>query len=419
MLAATRSGMLTIVGPRAWLLAVIVLLEPAWSGELPAQDNPLRRAATINRVGRQFSGKVEKLGAGELTITGTDTQRLATKTLVDLTFHDRRPTVRAGDPLVLLADGGLLAAHVIGSSDEALSVRWEQHPTWSPFAVPLEGVRGVILSRPENTVDDARLAVRVGEHRDRHDLVLLTNGDTLTGEFQVLDERQLTLQTSGGKSTIERSSVRAVAFNSELINIEKLSDEGALVTLVDGSRFRARNLRTGALDRLGFKTLFGAELDLPLAAIASLRFLGGCATYLSDLEPAEFRFEPYFDEAWPLRRDRSVLGNPLSLRGGLYAKGLGVHSQSSVSYALAGQYRWFRATVGIDDDARGRGSARFEVLLDGKSVFRSDELTGQSPPVPLDRIDVTNVKRLTLRVTFGAGADILDHADWCDAVLVK
>ncbi|MSR59762.1 MAG: hypothetical protein EXS05_19320 [Planctomycetaceae bacterium] len=384
-----------------------------------AQDNPNRRIVTVNRAGREFSGKLLTLGGGELSVGGTETQRLATKSLVDLKFKDRPSSVQARDPLVLLADGGWLAARTIASSDEALSVRWERHPAWSPFAIALDGVRGVIFNRPENPADDARLAVRIAEHRERHDLVLLSNGDTLIGEFRGLDEQQLTLQTAAGKSAIERAGVRALAFNSELIDIERLQGEGAIVSLIDGSRFRARNLRTGALDRLGFRTLFGVDLDLPLVAVESVRFLGGCTTYLSDLEPAEYRFEPYFDEAWPLRRDRSVQGGPLSLRGGLYPKGLGVHSQSSVTYALAGQYRWFQATIGIDDDTRGQGSARFEVLLDGKSVFKSDDLTGQSPALELKRIDVSGVKTLTLRVKFGAKADIQDHADWCDAVLVK
>ena len=81
--------------------------------------------------------------------------------------------------------------------------------------------------------------------------------------------------------------------------------------------------------------------------------------------------------------------------------------------------RRFQATIGIDDDTQGKGSARFEVLVDGKSVYKSDDLTGASPPVVLDRISLVGAKTLTLRVDYGELADIQDHADWCDAMLVK
>jgi hypothetical protein len=188
---------------------------------------------------------------------------------------------------------------------------------------------------------------------------------------------------------------------------------------VDGSRLRVHDLKLGTLDRLECRTLSGVALELPLLAVDSVRFLEGCATYLSDIEPVQYRFEPFFDLQWPLRRDRSVQGGLLRLRGTTYPKGLGVHSRSEVSYRIDGQHRRFQATIGIDDDTQGKGSAVFEVLLDGKSVYKSDHLTGASPPVVLDKIVVTGAKTITLRVDFGELADIQDHADWCDAMLVK
>jgi hypothetical protein len=90
-----------------------------------------------------------------------------------------------------------------------------------------------------------------------------------------------------------------------------------------------------------------------------------------------------------------------------------------VTYRLDGKYRRFRATLGIDDAAAGQGSVTFEVLVDGTSVFRSDVLTGTSPAVALERIDLAGAKLLTLRVDYATDADIGDHADWCDALLVR
>ena len=97
----------------------------------------------------------------------------------------------------------------------------------------------------------------------------------------------------------------------------------------------------------------------------------------------------------------------------------GVHSRSTVTYRLAGKFRRFQATIGIDDSAAGRGSVVFEVLLDGKTAYKSDVLTGTSPPVAIDRLDVTGKKIMTLSVDYATDGDILDHADWCDALLIK
>jgi len=227
------------------------------------------------------------------------------------------------------------------------------------------------------------------------------------------------LQTPLGTSSIDRSGIRAMIFNPTLSNSAPLKGEGAFVSLIDGSRFRAVDLKFEALDRLRLRTMCGVSLELPFSAVESVRFLGGCATYLSDLVPVESRFEPYFDLQWPLRNDRNVSGGFLTVRGVEYPRGLGVHSQSNVTYRLDGKYRRFHAVLGVDDDARGKGSVVFEVLVDGKRLYRSDVLTGASPPVVLDRLDISAGRLLTLRVEYATLGDIQDHADWCDAMVIK
>lgn len=399
------------------ICAVLLISAPAGI----AQDNPNRQVVVSSSSGREFAGNLVSIEAGQLTVGAPEPQKLPTKSLIQLKFKNRQMLRTTTEPVVLLADGSWLTMRAVESDAETLTVRWGRYPAWDPLKLPLDTIRAVIFARPDDAAADARLWIRLMEHRDRHDLVLLNNGDTLVGQFAGLDEQSLTLETNSGKSSIDRAGLRAVAFNPELTNVEQLKSEGALVSLLDGSRFRIQSLKLGpgSLDRVECRTLFGARLNLPMLTIDSLRFLGGCATYLSDLEPAQYRFVPYFDYEWPLRRDRNVQGGPLYLRGTEYPKGLGLHSQSEVSYRLDGKYRRFQATIGIDDVTQGKGSAIFEVLLDGKSVHKTDNLTGVSPAVVLDKIDVTGAKLLTLRVDYGALADIQDHAAWCDALLVK
>ncbi|HTI51950.1 MAG TPA: NPCBM/NEW2 domain-containing protein [Planctomycetaceae bacterium] len=400
------------------LLGAIAVLLPLATPGFP-QENPNRLVSVRTQEGREFTGNLVSVGDGQLTVGTTESHRLPTRNLISLRCL-KRPSVQSPtDPLVLLSDGGFLAARVISADELSLVVRWARFPAWDPLKLPLEGVRAIIFNRSEDAATEARLWNRLAEHRARHDLVLLTNGDSLFGQISRMDEQVVTLDTAAGQSSIERAGIRAVAFNPELINVEPLKEEGALVSLVDGSRFRITKLRTGTLDRLVGRTLFAGRFELPLLTVESLRFLGGCATWLSDIEPSQYKFEPFLDYHWPWRRDRNVQGGRLALRGAEYPKGLGLHSRCEISYRLDGAYRTFQATVGIDDDTQGKGSALFEVLVDGKSAYKSGDLTGSVAAVTLERIDLTGAKTLTLRVDFGAMADVQDHADWCDAVLVK
>jgi hypothetical protein len=354
-----------------------------------------------------------------LTLGNIEQVRLKTRNLVSLKIKDRSSAFAPGDPLVILAGGDILALRPEAIDDESMTARWVRFPSWPALKLPLEAVRGLILHRPTGGQAGARLLNQLLDYRDPQDTIVMANGDTLSGEFAGLDEKRLVLETPLGKSPIDRGGIRAVNFNPTLTNTESLKGEGALLSLIDGSRFRVRDLAFGPLDRLTLRTLFGIELELPLSAIESMRFLGGCATYLSDLAPAEYKFEPFLKLDWPLRTDRNVSGGFLTLRGAEYPKGLGVHSRSSVTYRLDGKFRWLHAIVGIDDDTTGKGSVVFEVLADGKRTYKSDVLTGTSAPVPLERLDVSAVKILTLRVDYATQGDIQDHANWCDAVLIR
>jgi hypothetical protein len=158
-----------------------------------------------------------------------------------------------------------------------------------------------------------------------------------------------------------------------------------------------------------------------LDVIFEMRVLRGKTTYLSDLVPIESRQTPFLPNAteWPFQRDRSVAGRPLRLGGREFPKGLGMHSRSTVTYDLAGKYRAFHATVGLDDTTVGQGTAVCAVDLDGRRVFDESELSRHQGARRLPVIDIRGVKRLTLIVDYGELGDSQDHVNWCDAVLLK
>ena len=111
---------------------------------------------------------------------------------------------------------------------------------------------------------------------------------------------------------------------------------------------------------------------------------------------------------------RSVEGNPLSLRGTDHERGVGTHTDSSFELAVTGEALSFDAVVGVDaevgDDGTPRGSVRFSVLADGRTVAESPVMRSDSKPHVL-HADLRGAKFVEL-VADSTGDNIdFDHAD--------
>jgi hypothetical protein len=190
----------------------------------------------------------------------------------------------------------------------------------------------------------------------------------------------------------------------------------AIVTLVDGSRL-AGNVRAGRGGAWTVVTTFGPSFELPAEAWRTVEWNNARVVYLSDLTPPRTEYEGVIHRDWPVRFDRSVVGAALSIDGREYAKGIGVHSRTTIEYALAEPFERLLVDVGIDDFVRPRGDVEFRVLGDDR-VLHAVSVTGSDPPQALS-IDVGGVRRLVLVVDYGRGLDVADHADWADARLIR
>ncbi len=162
----------------------------------------------------------------------------------------------------------------------------------------------------------------------------------------------------------------------------------------------------------------GGTIALPVAALESLDFSAGKLKYLSQLEPREVKYTPYFDVVFPYRRDRSLDGGPLRLKGVTYTRGLALHSRTLLRYRIAGEYSRFQAVMGIDQSVEFKGGCVHVVVSgDGKPLFESDVRDGDQPK-PLD-LEVRGVRDLEFLVDFAENLDIADHLDLADAKLIK
>ncbi len=139
------------------------------------------------------------------------------------------------------------------------------------------------------------------------------------------------------------------------------------------------------------------------------------SVYASDL------YVPASANGWGVfERDRSngetgpADGRLESIRGVTYAKGLGVHANSSIDIPASGQFATFESVIGIDDETKGAGSAVFQVWGDGKKLFDSGIMTGTMPGRSIS-VDVRGVQKVQLVVTNAGDNSVSDNADWANA----
>jgi len=163
--------------------------------------------------------------------------------------------------------------------------------------------------------------------------------------------------------------------------------------------------------------LCGAEVTLPEEKLALIDFSLGKVRYLSEMEPREVKYTPFFDITWKYRRDQNLDGGPIRVGNREYTRGLSLHSRTYLRYRLAREYRRFRAVMGIDGVVGRRGDVHVVISGDQKPLLQAD-VRGSDAPREID-LDVTNVRDLEILVDFGGDLDIADHLDLADAKVIK
>ena len=210
-----------------------------------------------------------------------------------------------------------------------------------------------------------------------------------------------------------------VVFNTELSTTLKPKAAYGRLVLRDGTRLSLASAACADGRTLTGDTLFKTALSFPLEDVVALFIEGGPAVYLSELKARKFEQNPYLGEPWPYVLDGSVDRRDLRLGGSTFDRGIGLHTESRLTYDLGGRYRRFEALVGLDDQTGKGGRARIRVLVDGKPKDVGDaELTSRSEPLAV-RVDVTGAKELTLVAEFGERGGVRGHVNWADARLVK
>lgn len=311
---------------------------------------------------------------------------------------------------VMLADGSRFAAKLGGSADEGVTatlasgtalrmkmsdVRW----ALSIAAGAATATRVSEISAEADAVDDAVLLLRGAE------LIVLR------GMLKRMDERGVLLLWKERELPIAWDKLVGV-----VVARPTARELPVMVRASGGEAFAGRV--TGG-DENGV-VLQGsiATLGLPWSRIERIEARSTRMMFLSQMTPQSYEHQPFFSKRWEPVFDRTFSGRPIVVAGQQYPRGIVMHSQSRVMYAINGAARQFAAIAGILDEVGPRGDVSLKVIGDGRVLWEADNVRGGEPPREV-LVDVERVMVLELVVEFGAGMDLSDQAVWAMARVIR
>jgi hypothetical protein len=344
---------------------------------------------------------------------------------------------------VRLVDGSRLRGTLDAGPEDALKLNCAVlRETVGSLVLPLELVLEV------RRVDDKRMkgASRVVREKGI-DVAFTLDGAKTRGVVEAFTATAAVIERVGagqGPRRIEYGKLAAILMDNPPMPRRNALE--LVARLADGSAVVLKNTFTIGRGMLTGETPSGLKLTIPAAQIAALGFTGGSFVHLSDLE-ADVQRTPYFPIpdgpakesmlrfVCPVRMDRSPGGLPISVARRRYFKGIGVRPKTSLTFDIAGRYRFFETICGIDDEVfgpgygrgAGSGSVIFSVFADGKRIYESPVVTGGKDPQRV-RLDVRDVKKLTLVVDLvpkdrmpkgRPDSPELDNAVWARPLLIR
>jgi hypothetical protein len=404
--------------PLVGLLVAMLLFA---AGRSPGAESrtPVFDARTAD--GKTPAGPLLKLGdQWDVRLGGTNPALIDAGELLDLRRTGKDLPDRPSGPNLLFTNGDCLPFREVKLDGEKVHCRLDNKER-TELQIPLSAVSVLWLTPPADPEERAKLRRRWLADKRPRDVVRLRNGDTVEGTLTGLEAAVVQFESDGKKVDFALEKVAAVTLSTELASIPKPKGAHGRLLLANGSRLTLAKAQCTDGQTLTATTLYDARLNIPVDEVMALYIYQGKAVYLSDLKPSKFEAKPFGTLEWPPVADAGVSGRDLRLAGSTYDKGMGLHSESRLTYNLAGAYRRFEALVGLEEQPDGRtGTARVKVLVDGKPrpLDGDEELSAKSKPLAI-RLDVQNAKELTLVVEFGKRGDVLGRVNWVDARLVK
>lgn len=374
-------------------------------------------------TGQTIKGNLEGIKEKELVISGNGPVRM--DQVVDLVFAGNQP--QSGDRYtdVELTDGSLLHCSQFVLRGNKVELKLVQ-------GVEIKDLPLAAISYILNDAHDAKNREewqKLLSKRGKGDVLAIKAADgvlnPLEGTLGEGDDKGETIEfeTSTGKKAKPRlDRIHGMAF------LRQPNGEAA-ATLCQAQDLSRDTLVVAKLamteNGYALTTVAGAKADFPLKSFTRWDFSKGKLTYLSDLEPkpsesSNVNFVEHY------RRDKNLDGEPIRLpqknQDGvtalqLFPKGLSLHAYTELLYEIGGEYKEFKAILGVDPKVPGDSHVKITIEGDGKELF-AGEMSRNDDPKPIT-LDVKNIKQLRIVVSSAGLLDLGNHVCLADAKVSK
>ncbi len=320
-------------------------------------------------------------------------------------------TTPSSAPIVVRLHGdGVLFATSVAIADEACVVTGHGLGK-EPLHLPIDLVQSIQF-QPGKLPDDLIASFR--EERDEDQIVLLVDDDieSVSGLIEKMDADEVTFVWEDKPRTLPRKSLIAIGVASAGSNLKP----GCSVSFSNGTAL-AGNIQTLKDNKLTIDIAEDVSVVANWNDVRNIRVRSDRVQFLADVKPVSFEHRPIVTSKRTWQKNKNVSGNPLKLADRTYSSGIGVASHSRLEYEFKSKFTTFCAVIGIDAETAGRGECIFVVRGDGNELVRKP-MRATDDPHRL-KLDIKGVQRLELIVESGADLDLADHANWCDACLLR
>jgi hypothetical protein len=249
--------------------------------------------------------------------------------------------------------------------------------------------------------------------------------DQLEGTILEVTPAGAKFDFDGDKIDVKREKMEGIIFLQPV----KRTLPAALCRLktTDGSIWSVRTLELKG-EMVMLATTAGVTKSLPLASLSQIDFGVGNLLYLADMDQelsqGEISFQPKnmvssFKQLTAPRKNKSAGGEPLSIKGVKYAKGLSLHSRTRLDVRVPEGYRQFLALAGVDDSAGPAANFQLLILGDNKELYKKQFSAEQAVEPLAIKLDLSGIRRLTVVVDEGSGQDFGDALVLANARLSK
>lgn len=401
----------------AGLVAVAAcLVSPATAVELKLADGT-RVAALID----SFDGK----DSVTIFLTSGEKRTVSLRDISAIYFSGRTEHfIRTGDQKFIFAAGGNICGAVEdlknGDTMEILSQSLGRH------VVPVKFLHGFtamsVEGRPARLADDLMRedGVVLTAENNFLDFVLDRRGVPYAGVVESFTPLRLEFEHDEQLQAVRIDTFKLAGVRLAEASKDKSKISESLDLLQIGIRCRDRSYLVGQIVSINpFQWTIQPAFDpkrqigVPTSEIVKADILGGRSVFLATLRPLKVEETTVVAPPQPYQKNSNSQGENMDIGGFIYQNGIGVHGKSKLTFRLEGKFKVFYADVGIDGRLEKEGSVIFQVLGDGRELFKSPLVRGKPAGGGLAvQVPVEGVKELTLVVDPTDDLDQADVANW-------